>query len=75
MTTAQICEQCGAPMENRRKCGHCRTVYYIGPDVSPPVDPWGMSWNSSSSCMVMSTYASHADIPFNSPYNTVVVFK
>ena len=58
MTTAQICEQCGAPMKDRRKCGHCRTEYYIGPDVvdSPFPDMSSMSnYSSISTCMVFST--------------------
>ena len=39
MTTAQVCEQCGAPMENRRKCDHCQTVYYTGPDTPERTQP------------------------------------
>jgi len=53
------CEQCGAPMENRRECGYCGMKYYSGPDVPPSMfrgqaetsDGWSdVFYGTSSSC-------------------------
>jgi len=58
---ALICEMCGAPMENRRKCGYCRVLYYTGPEVPAPSEGMSMRHISGSSCMVMNTYSSYVE--------------